>query len=189
MARMTDPSDALTSFQKALLDGELQLRRGEIDPELFVHHDNPQGKMRLTYACLEGQTVTALAIVVMGDPIEGLPCFELGVAVPEAYRSQGRAKKTVEAAIAELKHGLARNKISTFYVPAQNHLRRHARVRRARPPISSGFTAGSIGGIMGRSHRRCRYPTSAGFVRRSNPGTAKRVGAVTHWLGRTVYFS
>jgi hypothetical protein len=60
-----------------------------------------QGKMRLTYACLEGQTVTALVIVVTGDPIGGLPCFELGVAVPGAYRSQGRAKKTVEAAIAE----------------------------------------------------------------------------------------
>ncbi len=92
---MTDPSDALTSFQQALLDGEMQLGRGDIDPELSVHHDSPQGKMRLTYARLEGQTVTALALVVMGDPIEGLPCFELGVAVPEEYRSQGRAKKIV----------------------------------------------------------------------------------------------
>jgi hypothetical protein len=115
---LTDSSDALTSFQQALLDGEIQLRRDDLDPKLFVHHDSPQGKMRLTYARLDGQTVTALALVVMGDPIEGLPCFELGVAVPEEYRRQGRAKKIVEAAIAELKHGLARNKIPTFYVEA-----------------------------------------------------------------------
>ena len=143
MARMTDPSDALTSFQQALLDGEMQLGRGDIDPELSVHHDSPQGKMRLTYARLEGQTVTALALVVMGDPIEGLPCFELGVAVPEEYRSQGRAKKIVEAAIAELKHGLARNKISTFYVEAVVGTANEASKRVAAAIISASPVAGT----------------------------------------------
>jgi hypothetical protein len=34
------------------------------------------------------------------------------------------------------------------HLPAEDRVRRHARGRRARPPISSGFTAGSIGGIM-----------------------------------------
>jgi hypothetical protein len=52
------------------------------------------------------------------EPIEGIPCFQLGCAVPAAYRGQGRAKNIVDAAIIEMKNGLARNKISAFYVEA-----------------------------------------------------------------------
>jgi hypothetical protein len=115
---MTDPSDALRSFQQALVDGEIQLQRGKIDSELFVHSDRPQGEMRLTYVRLQRQTVTALAIAVLTEPIEGIPCFQLGVAVPEPYRGQGRAKSIVEAAIIEMKSGLARNNIRAFYVEA-----------------------------------------------------------------------
>jgi hypothetical protein len=115
---MTDPFEALTSFQKAFNDRELQLQRGEIDRELFVHADRPQGETRLTYARVQRKTVTALAIAVLTEPIEGIPCFQLGVAVPEAYRGEGRAKGIVEAAIVEMKSGLARNKIHAFYVEA-----------------------------------------------------------------------
>ena len=118
MPAMTDPFESLTSFQKAFDDRELQLQRGEIDRELFVHADRPQGEMRLTYARVQRKTVTALAIAVLTEPIEGIPCFQLGVAVPEAYRGQGRAKSIVEAAIAEMKSGLARNNLRAFYVEA-----------------------------------------------------------------------
>jgi hypothetical protein len=115
---MTDPSDALTSFQQALLDGEIQLQRGQLDPELFVYADRPNGEMRLTYVRLERQTVTVLVILAPIEPIGGTPCFQIGVAVPEAYRNQGRAREAMIAAIAELKCGLARNKVPTFYVEA-----------------------------------------------------------------------
>jgi hypothetical protein len=36
MASMTDPMDALVSFQQALLDGEIRLLPGELDADLFV---------------------------------------------------------------------------------------------------------------------------------------------------------
>jgi len=115
---MTDPFDALTSFQQAVLDGEISLQAGELDPDLFLHVDYPTGAPRLTYVRLDRQTVTALAIMVQTDPMHGLPCFQAGVAVPEAYRCKGRAKSVLAAAIAELRHGLSRNKISSFYVEA-----------------------------------------------------------------------
>lgn len=116
---MTDPFESLTSFQKAFENRELELQRGEIDRKIFVHADQPApGEMRLTYARVERKTVTALAIAVLTEPIEGIPCFQLGVAVPEAYRGQGRAKSIVEAAIAEMKSGFARNNIRSFYVEA-----------------------------------------------------------------------
>jgi hypothetical protein len=118
LARMTDPFDALTSFQQALLDGEITLQAGELDPHLFLHVDHPTGVPRFSYVRIDGQSVTALAIMVATEPMHGLPCFQVGVAVPEAYRGKGRAKSVVAAAIAELMHGLSRNKISSFYVEA-----------------------------------------------------------------------
>jgi len=54
----------------------------------------------------------------MTEPIDGVPCFQVGVAVPVPYRSKGYAKSIVAAAIAELKNGLSRNNISSFYVEA-----------------------------------------------------------------------
>jgi GNAT superfamily N-acetyltransferase len=111
---MTDPFDALTSFQKAFNDRELPLQRGEFNRDLFVHADQRQGEMRLIYARVQRKNVTALAIGVLTEPIEGIPCFQLGVAVPEAYRGHGLAKNMVEAAIAEMRSGFARNNIPSF---------------------------------------------------------------------------
>lgn len=118
MPQMTDPSDALKSFQQVLLQGTMQLQRGDIDPELFVHLDHPNGTPRFTYVRLEGHTVTTLVIFVAGDLIEGVPCFNIGYAVPKAYRKQGRAKEAISAAISEMKHGFGRAKVPAFYVEA-----------------------------------------------------------------------
>jgi RimJ/RimL family protein N-acetyltransferase len=115
---MTDPSDALTSFQQALLDGDINLQPGELHADLFVHLDHPNGEPRLTYARVDRRKVIALAIMVGVEPVNGLPCFQAGVAVAEVYRGKGYAKSIVTAAIDELKNGLARNKISSFYVEA-----------------------------------------------------------------------
>jgi hypothetical protein len=50
---MTDPMEALVSFQQALLDGEIRLQQGEIDPHPFLHADRPTPDvMRLTYVRL-----------------------------------------------------------------------------------------------------------------------------------------
>ena len=78
MARMTDPSDALTSFQYALLNGQIRLQKEDLSPDLFVHTDRPQGIVRFTYVSLDRQTVTALAMFVIAEPIEGVPCFQVG---------------------------------------------------------------------------------------------------------------
>lgn len=52
------------------------------------------------------------------EPLHGLPCFQAGVAVAKGHRGKGHAKSITEAAIAEMKNGLARNGISSFYVEA-----------------------------------------------------------------------
>lgn len=107
---MTDPTDGLVSFQHALLNGEIQLQRGQLDPEIFVHLDEPTpGTHRFTYVRLDRQIVTALVMLVPTEPIDGIACFQIGCAVPPKYRGQGRAKEIMRASIAELWNGVSRN--------------------------------------------------------------------------------
>jgi hypothetical protein len=118
MPQMTDPFAALESFQEVLTNDVMPLQRGIIDPELFVRLDHPNGSTRVTYVRLDRRTVTALVMFVQVDPLEGKPCFQIGYAVPERYRAQGRAKDIVNAAIAELKRGLTGNGVQAFYIEA-----------------------------------------------------------------------
>jgi RimJ/RimL family protein N-acetyltransferase len=115
---MTDPSNALQSFQQALLHGEIQLQPGVLDRNIYVYVDHPNGDRRLTYVRLEGTTVTAFVEFVPCEPIEGTPCFSIGYAVPEAYRNNGRAKEIISAAVSEMKRGLGRIGMSVFYIEA-----------------------------------------------------------------------
>jgi hypothetical protein len=118
VAQMTDPTAALIDFQRVFETEGIPLQPGVIDPILFVHLDRPTGTPRFTYVRLHRRTVTALVMFAQVPPLKGLPCFQLGVAVPEKFRAQGRAKEIVTAAIAELQYGLGRNGIPAFYIEA-----------------------------------------------------------------------
>lgn len=118
MPEMTNPYDALKSFQQAIRAGILDLHRCELDPELFVHADRAGDAMRLTYAYIDGKSVTAFTNLVQTEPYEGLPCFQVGYAVPPTYRNQGRATAVVKAAIAEMVSGFSRNGLPALYVEA-----------------------------------------------------------------------
>lgn len=116
---MTDPSVALESFQKAYDCGDIRLRRCTLDTNLYLFKDTAMGSQRFTYARVENaKTVTAFVMLAWVEPIVGVPCFAIGYAVPEKYRKQGRAKDAVEAVLAEMKHGLSRTPITTYYVEA-----------------------------------------------------------------------
>lgn len=99
---MTDPMNALRSFQQELLVHEPKLKSSRSDPKLYVHFDAPQGEMRLTFVRLEGKDVTALVSFDENELIDGVHCYDIGYAVAEAYRNQGRAKEIIAAAIREL---------------------------------------------------------------------------------------
>lgn len=118
MAQMTDPTAALVDFQKVFVTEGIPLHPGSIDPALFVRLDKPTGSPRFTYVRLDRRTVTALVMFAQVQPLKGLLCFQLGVAVPEKYRAKGRAKEIVTAAIAELQAGLSRSGIPAFYIEA-----------------------------------------------------------------------
>lgn len=49
MPKMTDPMDALNSFQQAFRAKVLELENGALDPTILVHFDRPAGDPRFTY--------------------------------------------------------------------------------------------------------------------------------------------
>jgi RimJ/RimL family protein N-acetyltransferase len=118
VTEMTDPSTAMISFQEALLAGALKPQPAALDRDLFIHADQELGVARFAYVKLKGRTVTAFVNLVRVEPIDGVPCFAIGCAVPEAYRGQGRAKDAVRAALAEMRHGFRRAGIPALYVEA-----------------------------------------------------------------------
>lgn len=116
---MTDPSDALASFQQMLPRGILPMQGAQFDPTVRVMMDEPAPRVvRFTYVRTLGQRATEMALLVTCEPIEGRPCFALGYAVEPDYRGQGRAKSIVTAALAELEAGMRRAGALPIYVEA-----------------------------------------------------------------------
>ena len=113
-----DLNAALESFQHFLRLGQIWPQRVPHDPELYAYSDNPDGGARITYVQLDAKTVTAFACAAPCGPVDGVPCFKIGYAVPQALRNQGRAKKIVAAALAEMQRGFGRNGVPIFYVEA-----------------------------------------------------------------------
>lgn len=51
-------------------------------------------------------------------PVERIRCFQIGYAVPQAYRRQGQAKDIVRMAISEMQHGFKLAGVAIFYIEA-----------------------------------------------------------------------
>jgi RimJ/RimL family protein N-acetyltransferase len=116
---MVDPSGALQSFQKQFLLENLKLEPGAIYANLYVHYEEiGDSSFRLTYVRLKDKIVIAFVNIVPCAPFEGTRCFQIGYAVPDAYRNRGVAKETIEMAITEMKHGYLRAGIKKFYIEA-----------------------------------------------------------------------
>ncbi|HDS1721730.1 N-acetyltransferase [Pseudomonas putida] len=140
--QLTDPMDALVSLQQAVRRGFPTDPTGQ-GKDIRVVHDNPNGIPRYTYARIEHGRVKAIAILHVHAPIDGIACFALGYAVPEAYRNRGWAKQIVEAGIQELSAGLGRHGVEQFYVEAVVGQDNIASQRVANAVVSSEHTEGT----------------------------------------------
>ena len=109
MAALTDPTPAMVSFEQAICDGDIQVRKAALDSAVVFYADQvPSGAIRFAYARMNGSSVVAFANFVSIGYIDRIPVFQIGIAVPEAERGNGRGKHIMAAGIAELKHGLSR---------------------------------------------------------------------------------
>lgn len=109
--------DALVSLQRGVRRC-VPTQRCDLSPRVRVILDQPSGVLRYTYARIEHVRVIALSLFVRHEPIDDVPCFNLGYAVPEAYRNRGWASEIVEQAIQELRQGFGQHGAKSFYAEA-----------------------------------------------------------------------
>jgi RimJ/RimL family protein N-acetyltransferase len=140
---MTDPMDALRGLQTALDSGIVAMRPCELHSELAVLLDQPTDKPRFTYALIEKNSVVAVALFVLAEPVRGVRCFSIGYAVIEARRNEGIGSRILEQAIDELRNGLARNGAREFYLEAIVSTQNLASNRVARKLISKSPESGT----------------------------------------------
>lgn len=108
MPAMSDPSEGLSSFQKALLSGSIKPKRCAVRRELYYLRDRPTpDTIRMTYAMITGRQVKAMAIYIETEPNEGKRCFGVGYAVALPFRGQGLAKAVVASSLDEFTRMIA----------------------------------------------------------------------------------
>lgn len=115
---MTDPMDALSGLQTALLAGVVRLSPCELSDDIHVLLDHPNGRPRFTFARMAGSQVQAIALFVLTEPVEGLPCFQVGYAVIESMRGKGLGSNSLQQGIEELRQGLSRTPMKEFFLEA-----------------------------------------------------------------------
>ena len=118
MADIVDPMAAFLSFGPAMRNGSIDPRPSPQDPDLLVFRDNPLGKPRLAFAHVEDDEVCALALIAPAEPYDGLPCFQIGYAVAQHLRGQGRGTAIARAAIADFARNIGHSGVSSFYLEA-----------------------------------------------------------------------
>ena len=118
MPSLVNPLDAFKTFEPALRRGELQVERGRVNPSLIVHMDQLEGRLRITYARMQNDSVVGIAIITPAEFENGLPVFQLGYAVPQHLRKRGIATALAQAAIDEFTAGIARGGVVHFFMEA-----------------------------------------------------------------------
>jgi hypothetical protein len=143
MPAIANPMEGLISLQAALRTGNVKLERCELHPELQVLLDSPGGEMRLTYALAFHGRVRATTVFAPTQPVNGIPCFNVGWAVAEALRGKGLATSTVTKAIEELEYNMKKRGGSRFYIEAIVATSNEPSNRLARKLISTEPTEGT----------------------------------------------
>lgn len=113
-----DMMQTLTGFDEANRQGLVETQRTKIDNRVLVHADKPEGTPRWTYARMKGASVTAVAVLAIVDPVQGVPCLHLGYAVREDQRMKGLAKHLANTAIEEFRTQMASRGMNDFFVEA-----------------------------------------------------------------------
>lgn len=172
MQGMSDPSDALKIFQKAILEGPVDLEKGQVDPTVYVHLHRGQAIPQYTHVLLEGKTVRSFATFALNGTYKGCPNLAVGYAVPKAYRNKGLAKAILRAGIAEMRNGF--KGMSPFYVEAVVSEKNTSSLKVAEAVLGKAlerFNDGHSGEPAVRF--ACKFETAPSHTRDFNNGSQK----------------
>ncbi|MCT9356981.1 GNAT family N-acetyltransferase [Acinetobacter baumannii] len=105
------------AFDKKIID----LHQCGISKDLYLHADQPQGTVRLTYAMFsdDKKTVTAIAIIHFSEHYEnGMSKWSIGWCVNPDYRNQQLGTTITKLALDEFVKNMKPNLPSDFYIEA-----------------------------------------------------------------------
>lgn len=117
MTLLPNPMNALRSLQKELRRG-IKLTPCKLDANYKMIYDEPNGEKRFSYTKIFADEIQALSIFVIAEPINNIPCFNIGYAVKENRRGSGLGVEAVEKGIEELQNGFRPTPVQKFYLEA-----------------------------------------------------------------------
>jgi GNAT superfamily N-acetyltransferase len=115
---MTDPNNALVSFQDAYKRRLIALQRSRFNRDIFEHADDALGVPRITHARFASGIPIGIVIYCPVQPVGGIPCFAIGYAVDEKSRGQGIGTQLVKDSIEVVRQGFQSAGINDFYLEA-----------------------------------------------------------------------
>ena len=119
MTAPLDPMNGLAARESAFRQGSLHLRPVATHPLLRACARSDDAGPVLCYIILEGSQVTAMVNFRPRMPlVDGIPAYNIELAVPEDRRGGGRGKEAVSAALLELRHELAGAGVTAFDIEA-----------------------------------------------------------------------
>jgi hypothetical protein len=137
MTAPLDPMNGLAAREMAFKQGNLRLRPASTHPGLLACARSDDDGPVLSYIMLEGTHVTAMVNFRPRMPVvDGIPAYNIELAVPEDRRGGGRGKEAVGAALLELRHELARAGVFKFDIEAIVETDNPASMRIAEETIS-----------------------------------------------------
>lgn len=108
--------DALTGFNAALKAGAIEVRPTATDPKIFIHADSPEGTPRLSFVRMKGAHATAIAVVVITEPLENLPVIHIGCAVREDQRGKGHGRYVLTVALQDFQTSMAAKGLTDYWI-------------------------------------------------------------------------
>jgi GNAT superfamily N-acetyltransferase len=108
--------DALTGINAALKVGAIRIQPTKTDPKVFLHADNPDGTPRLSFVRMKGAHATAIAVVVITEPLDGLPVIHIGCAVREDQRGKGLGRHVLTVALEDFRTSMTAKGLSEYWI-------------------------------------------------------------------------
>lgn len=108
--------DALTGLNTALKAGAIKLHPTKTDPKVLLHADNPEGTPRLSFVRMKGAHATAIAVIVITEPLDNLPVIHVGCAVREDQRGKGLGRYVLTVALEDFQTSMAAKGLNEYWI-------------------------------------------------------------------------
>lgn len=108
--------DALMGLNAALKAAEIKVQPTKTDPKVFLHADAPEGTPRLSYVRMKGAHATAIAVIVVTEPLDGLPVIHIGCAVREDQRGKRLGSHVLTVALEDFRISMAAKGLTEYWI-------------------------------------------------------------------------